>query len=187
MGRVSVAPGENTPETKVISDFTKHWYVLHSKPHMEEVLWRQLQSRGFETYYPCLRVRPVNPRARTVRPYFPRYLFVRVDLNAVGLSVFQWMPGAIGLVCFGGVPATVSPILIEAIRLNVDAINAAGGDRGVQFKPGDRVRVLEGPFAGYEGIFDARLNGKERVRILLQLLNDRVLPLEVRASQLKRV
>lgn len=163
------------------------WYVLHSKPHMEEVLWRQVQSRGFEVYYPHLRVRPINLRARVVRPYFPRYLFVRVDLEEVGLSVFQWMPGAIGLVCFGGVPATVPPILIEAIRLRVDAINAAGGDPSVHFKPGDRVRVAEGPFAGYEGIFDVRLNGKERARILLQLLNDRVLPLEVSLSQLKRV
>ncbi|PWH18774.1 MAG: hypothetical protein DDG58_06070 [Ardenticatenia bacterium] len=164
-----------------------NWYVLHSKPHMEEALWHQVQSHGFEAYYPHLRVRPVNPRARTVRPYFPRYLFVRVNLEEVGLSVFQWMPGAVGLVCFGGVPAAVPSILVEAIRLRVDAINATGDDPSVHFKPGDRVRVLEGPFAGYEGIFDARLNGKERVRILLQLLNNRVLPLEARISQLKRV
>ncbi|MDW8071465.1 MAG: transcription termination/antitermination NusG family protein [Anaerolineae bacterium] len=163
------------------------WYVLHSKPHMEEALWRQVQARGFEAYYPHLRVRPVNPRARTVRPYFPRYLFVRANLEEVGLSVFQWMPGAIGLVCFGGVPAPVPSILIEAIRLRVDAINATGGDPSLHFKPGDRVRVVERPFAGYEGIFDVRLSGRERARILLQLLNDRVLPLEVRLSQLKRV
>lgn len=170
-----------------ISRRTLNWYVLHSKPHMEEVLWRQVQARGFEAYYPHLRVRPVNPRARAVRPYFPRYLFVQANLEEVGISVFQWMPGAVGLVCFGGVPATVPSILIEAIRLRVDAINAAGGDPDVVFKPGDRVRVTEGPFAGYEGIFDARLDGKERARILLQLLNDRVLSLEVRLSQLKRV
>ncbi|MGQ9502983.1 MAG: transcription termination/antitermination protein NusG [Anaerolineae bacterium] len=164
-----------------------NWYVLHSKPHMEEVLWRQVQSRGFDSYYPCLHVRPVNPRARKVRPYFPRYLFVRVDLDTVGVSIFQRMPGAVGLVCFGGVPATVPHLLIEAIRLNVDAINASGGDPWAQFRPGERVRVVEGPFAGYEGIFDARLNGRERVRILLQLLNDRVLPLELHISQLKRI
>jgi transcriptional antiterminator RfaH len=37
-------------------------------------------------------VRPVNPRARKTRPYFPGYLFVQADLAAVGLVEFRWMP-----------------------------------------------------------------------------------------------
>ena len=149
-------------------------------------LWRQVQAQGFEVFYPRLHVDPVNPRARKVRPYFPRYLFLQADLYAVGTSTFQWMPGAIGLVSFGGVPAPVPGILIEAIRLNVDTVNAAGGEIWSHFQVGDRVRVQEGLFAGYEGILDARLNGKDRVRVLLQLLNSRVLSVELRLGQLSR-
>ena len=159
---------------------------MHTKPHKEEAVWHLIQAQGFGAYYPRLRVEPVNPRARKVRPYFPRYLFVQADVDEAGLSAFQWMPGAVGLVCFGGIPAPVPDSLIDAIRRNLGGISAAGGELLYRVKPGDPVVIQDGPFAGYQAIFDARLNSKDRVRVLLQLLNDRVVPLELRAQQIER-
>ena len=163
------------------------WYALHSKPHKEEIVWRQLLAHDVETFYPQLRVHPVNPRARRVQPYFPGYLFVRTDVAQVGLSVFEWMPGAVGLVHFDGIPAHVPDALITALQLRLEHIQAAGGELLYRLKPGDRVLIQDGPFAGYEAIFDGRLDGRDRVRVLLAFLNRRVVPLEVRASQLKPV
>ena len=40
------------------------------------------------------------------------------------------------------------------------------------FKPGETVMVHSGPFAGYEAIFDVRLPGTERVRILLKIAQE---------------
>ena len=104
------------------------WYALRSKPRKEETLWRQLRAQNIEVFYPQIRVQPVNPRARKVRPYSPGYMFVYTDLEAVGLSTFQWMPHAIGLVSYGGEPANVPENLINAIRRRVDEINEAGGE-----------------------------------------------------------
>jgi transcription antitermination factor NusG len=162
-----------------------HWYVLRSKPHKEALVWQQVLSHGLETYYPRLKVRPVNPRSRKIKPYFPGYLFVRADLDRVGLSTFQWMPHALGLVCFGGVPAPVPGELIAGIRRRLGEIQAAGGELLHRVKPGDRVVIQDGPFAGYEAIFDTRLRGRDRVRVLLQLLNDGCIPMELRAGQIK--
>jgi transcriptional antiterminator RfaH len=78
----------------------KKWYVAHSKPRNEELLWKQFCLRNFETYYPCIKVQMVNPRARQVQPYFPGYLFVRVDLDLIGRSAVEWVPGGVGLVSF---------------------------------------------------------------------------------------
>jgi transcription antitermination factor NusG len=164
---------------------TARWYVLHSKPQKEQTVWQQALAQGFEACYPRLQVKPVNPRARTVRPYFPGYLFVRVDVSEVGLSAFQWMPHALGLVCFGGVPAHVPDGFIFAIEQHLAEINAAGGELFHRLKKGDLVTVQDGPFAGYRAIFDVRLGGKDRVRVLLQLLNDRRLPVELRVGQIK--
>jgi transcriptional antiterminator RfaH len=163
-----------------------HWYALRSKPRKEEVLWRQLRSKEYEVFFPRLKVQPVNPRSRKWRAYFPGYMFVQVDLDEVGLSTFQWMPHAIGLVSFDGEPASVPDNLIHAIAKRVEEIKAAGGEFYDGLKPGDRVKISDGPFQGYEAIFDARLPGTERVRVLIQMLSDRRLPVELRAAQVER-
>ncbi len=163
-----------------------YWYVLRSKPRKEEVLWRQAHANGFEVFFLRLRVHPVNPRSKKFKPYFPGYMFVRIDIEAVGKSTFQWMPHAVGLVSFGGEPASVLDNLIHAIRKRVDQINEAGGEVFDGLKQGEPVRISNGPFVGYEAIFDARLPGSERVRVLIQMLSDRQLPVELNAGQIER-
>ncbi len=165
---------------------TVHWYALRSKPRKEEVVWKQAREHGLEVYYPKLRVQPVNPRARKVKPYFPGYLFVKADLEVTGLSVFQWMPHSIGLVSFGGEPSVVPENLIYAIRQRVDEIAAAGGEVFDGLKRGDVVKISYGPFEGYEAIFDARIPGSERVRVLLELLDTRRVRVEMDASNIQQ-
>jgi transcriptional antiterminator RfaH len=165
----------------------QNWYALRSKPRKEDVLWKQLQIQGYEVFYPRLRVHTVNPRARQVRPYFPGYMFIQVDLAQTGLSAFKWMPYAIGLVAFGEEPSIVPENLIYAIRRRVEEIASAGGELFDGLRPGDSVVISDGPFAGYEAIFDTRLPGSQRVRVLLQLLtNQRNIPVELQAGQIKR-
>lgn len=163
-----------------------YWYAVHSHPHKEDALYRQAQMQGFEVFYPCVKVNPVNPRARKLRPYFPGYLFLHADLDQTGLSVFQWMPYSSGLIVFGGEPAPVPDALIAAIRRRVAEIGAAGGETLDGMKSGDAVYIHDGPFAGYEAIFDLRLPGSERVRVLLKMLNERAVPVELRAGQIER-
>jgi transcription antitermination factor NusG len=163
------------------------WYALRSKSRKEDAVWRQLQTQGVEVFYPCLRVHPVNPRSRKLVPYFPGYLFVEVDLEQSGISVFQWMPHTVGLVSFGGEPSIVPENLILAIQKRVDEINAAGGEIFDGLKPGEAVWISDGPFQGYEAIFDGRLPGSERVRVLLEFLgNRRRVPVVLDASQIVR-
>ena len=164
----------------------ERWYVLHSKPRKEDLLWEQLRLREIEVFHPRLRVQPVNPRARKVKPYFPGYVFVRVDLEQVNWSTLQWMPGATGLVSFGGEPASVPETLIQAIHNRVEQINASGGEQLEGLKQGDTVIIQGGAFDGYEAIFDAKVSGNERVRVLLTFLQAQKKRLELPAAQIKK-
>ncbi len=164
-----------------------NWYALRSKPRKEEIVWRQVLSQGFEVYYPRLRVHPVNPRSRKIKAYFPGYLFVQADVEQVGVSLFQWMPHTLGLVSFGGEPAVVPDHLVQAIHQRVDQINAAGGEIFEGLRPGEVVWISDGPFSGYEAIFDAQLPGTERVRVLLEFLgNRRKVAVVLETSQIHR-
>src|SRR3972149_5279810 len=155
------------------------WYALRSKPNKEMALWHEARARGLECFYPYLRVKPVNPRCRTILPYFPGYLFVYVDLEQIGFSTLQWMPFSLGLVSFGGQPAMIADSLVQAIRQRVEQVNAAGGEQPPGLKRGEAVVISGGPFSGYEAIFDQSIQGSERVRVLLKLLARKQLPLEL--------
>ena len=164
-----------------------HWYALRSKPRKERILWQEALARGCETFYPRILVQPVNPRAQRHRSYFPGYLFVRADLNSVGTSMFEYMPYAIGLVCFGGEPAPIPEALIQAIQHKLHRIASAGGELFDGLNRGDPVWISDGPFAGYRGIFDVRLPGSERVRVLLEMLTDRFVSVEMSAGFIEKV
>ena len=165
---------------------TLQWYALRSKPNRDEALWREAGARGLDVYYPAQRVHPVNPRSRKSRPYFPGYMFVQTDMKATGTSAFAWMPYSNGVVSFGPEPASVPEGVINAIRRRVDEINAAGGEVFDGLKRGEQVTIQAGPFTGYQAIFDARLSGSERVRVLLKLLSRQEVPLELSVGQIQR-
>ncbi len=166
---------------------TLHWYTLHSKPNQELLLWNQLQLREVESYYPRLRRKPVNPRARREVPYFPGYMFIRVDLESFPLAKIAWLPGMQRLVAFGGQPAWLQDEVLEAVRRQVETANTCAQDPLAGLQPGDLVRITSGLFAGYEALFDTRINGAERVRVLLKLLQSQQVSLEVPATELVRV
>jgi transcriptional antiterminator RfaH len=161
------------------------WYALRSKPNKEDYVWRQAVSQGIDTFYPRIRVNPINPRARKVRPYFPGYLFVRVDLEQARVTAFKWMPETAGLVMFDGRPAVVDDELIESLRRRLEVLNRAEAQPLEGLKPGDALEIRSGPLAGYEAIFDAALPGRERVRVLLMFLGRQSVPVELNAAHIK--
>ena len=162
-----------------------HWYVMHCKPRKEAFLRERLRIQRVEVYLPSIRVKPVNPRARKEQPFFPGYLFVHVDLEKIPVSELRQMPGSTGLVCYGGEPAYVGDALIREIQKQVEEITDSANNYVDRFRPGDLVVINEGPFATYKAMFDCRLSGSDRVRVLLELLQGHKMRLELSGRQLQ--
>ena len=83
------------------------------------------------------------------------------------------MPGAVGVVQFDGQAAAVSDAIMNQLQRRIDALKA-NHDVSHNLKPGDRVRIIEGPLTGYEALFDLHLNGSQRVQVLLEMLGSLV-------------
>jgi transcription antitermination factor NusG len=162
------------------------WYVLQTKPYKETAVWQQLVNQNHQVFFPRLRVNPVNPRARQIRPYFPGYLFVHTDLHLVGSSVFQFMPYTVGLLSFGGETVPVQETIITTLQRRLKEIEAAGGEIFINLRRGDRVVIETGPLAGYDAIFDWRVPGTERVKVLLHILHGQNIPVELNVAHIKR-
>jgi transcriptional antiterminator RfaH len=160
------------------------WYAFQSKFQKEGLVCAQLELRNIDAFFPCLRVQPVNPRASRVRAYFPGYVFGRLDLECIGSSIVSWLPGAIGIVSFGGEPVPVPDHLIDTLKQHLETINATKGKLSERFQLGDLVAIQRGPFAGYEAIFNAHLPGRDRVEVLLKLLQGPQMRIELPLQQI---
>ena len=166
---------------------TTSWYVLNSKPNKEELCLCQLLSRQIEVYYPCIHVRPVNPRSRRIQPYFPGYLFLHIDLEMFDRSILAWMPGARGLVSFDNTIPSVPDGFIDTIRHKVHTVNECVKKPLAGIQPGDPIKITDGPFAGQTAIFDKCKNGRDRVQVLIYYLRNRRIPVELSVNQIARL
>src|SRR4026208_2197127 len=126
------------------------WYVMQSKPRKEIFLRERLRIQRIEVSLPSIRTNPAPSRASKEQPFFPGYLFVHVDLEKIPISDFRWIAGSIGLVCYGGEPASVGEVLIREIQKQVDEIIDSSSSYSCRFRPGDWVVINDGPFATYK-------------------------------------
>ena len=164
---------------------SRAWYVLRSKPHNEFALFAHLKAHQIDCYFPRIKVTPVNPRSAKERPYFSSYIFIHCDLLEVGINTFKWMPHAQGLVCFDGTPAIVPNNIIDGMKKNIGNIHIQGQRQRKHTKHGTPIMVTDGPFKGYEGIFDCMLDDHTRVKVLLDLVNHRKLPIKMDYGQIQ--
>jgi transcriptional antiterminator RfaH len=157
------------------------WYLIHSKPRQEKVALENLERQGYPCYLPVLRLEKLRRGALVVldEPLFSRYLFVQLDTDS---SARSWTPihstrGVSRLVRFGVEPARVDDALVAYLRQQ----QAQEVKRLIE--PGQRVQVIEGAFAGVEGVFQID-DGQARAMVLIELLSRQV-RLPVAAAQLR--
>lgn len=164
------------------------WHALNTKPGAERLVREVLTSRGLESYLPLWSPgasRPLQPRS--VQPYFPSYLFARCDLDVVGISALQFLPGVRRLLFYGDRPATINDRVIEELQKRLALLQSEIDEtQHNPFKPGQRVVITEGVFSGYEALFDRRLSSGARSRVLVDFLQKRV-PVEMDTAFLRPV
>lgn len=160
----------------------EQWYTLYTKPNAEYQVAAALQQRQLQVYLPEIeaarRGRPQH------LPFFPCYLFVKIDFETVGYPFVRWTPGLRRIVSFGDRPAALPDSLIGLMQQQLYR-PAGRGQRRYDFEPGDPVRIVDGPFGDMVAIFDGSVQASERVRVLLTVLG-RVSRLEIEAARLEK-
>ena len=146
-----------------------YWCCAQVEPRRERLASHCLSLAGYDIYQPLLREqrrsRHGSRKIIVTPPLFPGYLFVWV---VRGWWDARWSPGVVRLIMDGLLPARVPDAVIGEIRSR-----ERGGfvelpkPRG--FRPGMRVRVIDGPLREQIGML-AALRPHERVLVLLHLL-----------------
>ena len=150
------------------------WYVVYTQAQAEARALDHLRRQGYSAYLPRYQKRRRHARRCVLvrRPLFPRYLFVALDLLAT-----RWRPilstvGVSDLVRHADMPTPVPDGIVEEIQERED-LGLFDTTRPGNFKAGDLVRVIEGPFAELIGRFHSMADA-ERVFVLFDLLERQV-------------
>lgn len=147
------------------------WLVLRTRSRHENTVEMSLQLKRINAYLPKRKViRRWKDQKRVVElPLFPGYVFVQP--RADQYENIRYIRGSCGLVLAGNQPATMPEKDLEAVKILVDS----GADLAVDGKliPGQRVRVIAGPFAGAEGEM-VRMKTRDRLIINAHLLGSSV-------------
>lgn len=162
---------------------TRQWYALRSKPRQEALAASLLAQAGVEVYLPRERARDDDrAKASVLVPFFPGYLFGRLASQLAEIRLAAYTPGVLYVVGYGDEPWPVPDELIAFIRQRLARGHRRAGP--VDFRPGDRLLITDGPLRGIEAVFDRHASATGRVRVLIQVLQ-RLCPAELSARQVR--
>jgi transcriptional antiterminator NusG len=130
-----------------------HWYALYTRSHCEQMVWDQLQAKGFQLFLPRIDVwsHRAGKRHLISVPMFPSYLFLR---HAIDKASYIEVRKARGLVRILGEGWDRLGVIPDA---EIEAIQAVL-HMSLPIMPhpylraGQRVRITQGPLRGMEGI-----------------------------------
>jgi transcriptional antiterminator RfaH len=145
------------------------WFAVHSHPHREFRAKHHLENQGYQVFLPQ-RLKTVRHARRLTNrpaPFFPRYLFIQLDLSQHRWRSVNGTFGVSSLVMQGELPHAVPHGIVEAMLASVDAAGLVC--LAEHLAVGDRVRLAAGPFAEKLGILE-RLDDSGRVRVLLEIM-----------------
>lgn len=153
----------------------KHWYAVQSRAHEENRAESNLARQGFETWLPRYwKKRRHAGRAESVlRPLFPRYLFVSLDLDAERWRKILSTYGVMNLVGTSDGPTLIPDGIIEALKARADDDGAFTLAHARRLRKGDAVHITGGAMEALSGVFE-EIDDRQRVVVLLQLLGREV-------------
>ncbi len=192
----SDAEAEATPtEEEVVEkpEDTK-WYVIHSyagyekkveKNLMHRIESMQMQNKIFNVVVPTEEEVELKDGVRrtTERRIFPGYILVEMSLDEDSWYVVRNTPGVTGFVGSGNKPI---PLRDDEANKIIKRMEAEAPKIKVNFKVGQKVRIVEGPFEDFSGEVDDIDLDRARVRVLVNFFG-RETPVELDFLQVERI
>ena len=115
---------------------------------------------------------------------YPGYIFIKADLDKDLQSLIRRVPRVLGFVSAGGKPVVVSESEIAAIKERLK--RGVPKVRKLKFDIGDKVKINEGPFIGFEGTISEIDPEHEKLIVLVNIF-DRQTPVELEFDQVEKI
>ena len=162
------------------------WFAVWTRNQYEPRVSEQLRRKCFEVFLPTVRM-PSRRRDRRIildQPLFPGYLFLRFAPSRMGYLAVASTEGVVRVL--GDAWEELQPVPDDQVDAVRRLVTRAEDARAVPWLHlGDRVRILDGPLAGLEGLVRDRRRGRATFVVNVDLLQ-RSVGVEVEAALLER-
>lgn len=151
-----------------------NWYLLKVKPCSYDIAIKNLSRQGFETFAPLSKVtkNKSNRYVESFQPLFSGYIFVYFALINRNWQKINNTFGVSKLINFNGKYKPLPLNLIEALRERCNKNNVFIPHN--DFKKGDKVQFINGPFVNFIAEVNSMSNEK-RIWVLLDIMNRKTL------------
>ena len=114
---------------------------------------------------------------------FPGYVMVQMELNEDSWYVVRNTPGVTGFVGMGNEPTPLRPEEVKKIMERMDSEDKVVK---VDYKIGERVRIVGGPFNDFPGTVSAIDSDREKVRVMVDFFG-RETPVELSFMEVEKM
>ncbi len=183
------------------------WYVIHTYSGMENRVKQNLDARIqtlgmedyiFESVVPTEEVVETRSGVRktVTRTVLPGYVLVRMDLTDESWAAVRHTPSVTGFVAHASHPVPLSLAEVEKMFAPAALAKAVAASSGTMtprkkkievadFKVGDSVMVVQGPFSGVHATITEMNANNQRLKALVEILG-RETPVDLTFAQVQK-
>ncbi len=172
-----------------------HWYVVHTYSGFEQkaklALEERVKSLNRQESFGQILIPSENVvemkkgvRRTTTRKFFPGYIMVQMELNDETWHIVKGTPKITGFVGNSTQPPMIPEEEVLRITQQIDEGTLRPKPK-VSFEKGESVRVIDGPFATFNGVVDEVHPDKGKLKVLVSIFG-RATPIELDFVQVER-
>ncbi len=174
-------------------DSSKHWYAIHTYSGYEEKVATSIKQRSdsldmsdkiFDVLVPKEKQIEIKNGKRKIveKRIFQGYVLVQLKMTEDAWYIVRNTPNVTGFVGSGTVPTPVSEDEMEKIHRR---IGIEDPKHKIDFKVGEVVGIIDGPFKGFDGAISEIDSQKGKIKVLVNMFG-RETPVELDGLQVKK-
>jgi transcription termination/antitermination protein NusG len=171
------------------------WYVIHTYSGFEGRVKTSIEERIKATgmdkkinrvLVPTEEVIEIKEGKKRIatKKFFPGYVLVEMELDDETLQFIKDTPKVTGFLG-GGRPSPLSQSEVDVLLHQIDVGTTQPRTKG-QIEKGDTVRIIDGPFIGFNGMVDEVNSDQQKVKVLVSIFG-RSTPVELGFIQVERL
>ena len=175
------------------------WYIIHAYSGFENKVRDSIMSEANrlglkalveEVEVPTEKVTEIRrgKKVTSDKKFFPGYVLARLQMNDDVYHLVKNTPKVTGFLGPNGKPQPITEAEAARILNTKDEAAAAAPKQkiSVDYEIGDSVKVLDGPFASFNGLVEELDFDRSRVKVSVSIFG-RATPVELEFEQVERV